>query len=233
MKKIRTYKMTHATGFAPNIDGGILTLATCKEHVREAAKEGDWIAGFTSKELNDDAMGEERLVYLMQVSKKLTYDEYWQKYPEKRPDKSNYFGDNIYTTNPDGYKFVSMTDEAKKQRKEEDKKYKNYEKNYNKYFQIENKNPMGELMPIDLMSEWVLVSTKYKYFGKTNPLDVSKFKGTKKEGVHVPTSQAGYGWISENEKVQEFIDFVMSQKTTPDIDCSTPKSNSKKSSCSS
>ena len=50
--KIITYKMTHATGFAPNHDCGILTLATCKPGVREKAEVGDWIAGFTSTAKN-------------------------------------------------------------------------------------------------------------------------------------------------------------------------------------
>ncbi|MDR0867804.1 MAG: hypothetical protein LBP75_04920 [Planctomycetota bacterium] len=42
MTKIRTYKMTHATGFAPNISGGVLTLAACKPGIREHAQIGEW-----------------------------------------------------------------------------------------------------------------------------------------------------------------------------------------------
>ena len=45
---IRSYKMTTATGFAPNYYGDILTLATCKSGIKKTARIGEWIAGFTS-----------------------------------------------------------------------------------------------------------------------------------------------------------------------------------------
>ena len=69
MEEIRlfSYKMTHDTGFAPNPFGGFMTLATCKPKIRECKKIGDWIAGFTSGQLNDEFVGKEKLVYLMQI----------------------------------------------------------------------------------------------------------------------------------------------------------------------
>lgn len=71
--RLFSYKMTHDTGFAPNPFGHTLTLATCKPQIRRSKKQGDWIAGFTSKALTGDRVGEERLIYLMQVGKNCTY----------------------------------------------------------------------------------------------------------------------------------------------------------------
>ncbi len=96
--------MTHDTGFAPNPFYGFLTLANCKPRIRETKKIGDWIAGFTSKELNGDPVGEERLVYLMKVTNIISYEKYWNDpiYNEKKPilssneTKKRKFGDNIY-----------------------------------------------------------------------------------------------------------------------------------------
>lgn len=75
--RLFSYKMTHDTGFAPNPFGHTLTLATCKPQIRRLKKQGDWIAGFTSKALTGDQVGEERLIYLMQVGKKLHLRDYY------------------------------------------------------------------------------------------------------------------------------------------------------------
>ncbi|AFM31278.1 MULTISPECIES: hypothetical protein [Stutzerimonas stutzeri group] len=101
--RLFSYKMTHDTGFAPNPFGHTLTLATCKPQIRRLKKQGDWIAGFTSKALTGDRVGEERLIYLMQVGKKLHLRDYYSDplYQDKIPNlgKSGPIpktGDNIY-----------------------------------------------------------------------------------------------------------------------------------------
>lgn len=82
------YKMSWNTGFAPNPFFGVLALATCKPSIRRMAQLGDWIAGFTTKRLNpNQKAGEEKLIYLARVTERLTFAEYWQKYPMKRPGK--------------------------------------------------------------------------------------------------------------------------------------------------
>ncbi|MDR0499183.1 MAG: hypothetical protein LBH03_05560 [Holophagales bacterium] len=97
---LRSYKMEYDTGFAPNPYGEVLTLATCKPGIRRCAKKDDewveWVAGFTSKKLlPSTTIGQEKLIYLMKVDKKLRFEEYYEQYPEKRPDKCD-CGDNIY-----------------------------------------------------------------------------------------------------------------------------------------
>ena len=72
--KLYSYKMMRATGFAPNPYFGVLTLAACKSGLRRAAQPGDWIAGWTAKGLKEcpTDTGDERLVYLARVTRKLT-----------------------------------------------------------------------------------------------------------------------------------------------------------------
>ena len=209
MDKIRTYKMTDATGFAPNHDGGILTLATCKPGIREKAEVGKWVAGFTSKRLNNDEVGKERLVYLMKVTEKMTFAEYWEKYPQKRPEHSK-LGDNIYFWDGNDYQ---QTDKASEHKEE-------------------------WLQKRDKSSDKVLISTEFRYFGKENPLDISKYKDIK-----APYGPAMYGrcFSEPNEKVTEFTNFVMAQEAKSDIDYAAssrkssnldPNPKKKSSSCS-
>lgn len=179
--------MTHATGFAPNHKGDILTLATCKSYIRKVAKVGDYIAGLTSfhKQGGNTKVGNEKLIYLMRVNEIITFKEYWEQYPEKRDPYG--IGDNIYEYNI------------------------NERKNYRQH---DNGNHFEKDKDSDLISENVLISREYKYFGKTNPLDISDFKAYLK----IPKACACYGNISENEKIDEFIKYVMSQNAVSDIE---------------
>ena len=101
-----SYKMTNDSGFAPNPFYGVLTLATCKPKIRLLRKENDYIAGFTSKRLCDDEVGQERLIFLMKVTKKLTIEQYYKdadfqcKIPSYNSGLIAKTGDNIYE--PDG-----------------------------------------------------------------------------------------------------------------------------------
>ena len=103
MSKLYTYIVRVDGGFAPNPFHGFCTLATCKPRIRKIAKDGDWIAGFSSKRHYKDR----RLVYAMRVDKVLDFDEYWKdtSFKYKRPiptgDREQQCGDNIYHRNPD------------------------------------------------------------------------------------------------------------------------------------
>ena len=89
-------------------DGYIVALATCKPAMRRTTKIGNWIAGWTSKQLKDSPteVGKEKLVYLAKVTQKLSFAEYWEKFEQKRPVKTEdtkviqRYGDNIYKPNP-------------------------------------------------------------------------------------------------------------------------------------
>lgn len=58
------------TGSAPNFQGGLVTLCTCKHQMRgnysaESWEAGAWVAGLTS--MSESATGEQNLFYLMRV----------------------------------------------------------------------------------------------------------------------------------------------------------------------
>lgn len=86
MSRIRAYKMTHATGFAPNPFDRCLTLACCKPLMRngKTVEKGDWIIGVGTKTLGsgdinnpDEAKYENRIIYVMQVHKLVPWTEYY------------------------------------------------------------------------------------------------------------------------------------------------------------
>lgn len=85
--RLFSYKFTNDSGFAPNPFGGVMTLATCKPMIRKSKRIDDWIAGFTSGKLNGDPVGRERLIYLMQVTGKIAFEEYCNNtsYDIKKP----------------------------------------------------------------------------------------------------------------------------------------------------
>ena len=91
-RALRSYVMTSDTGFAPNVTGGVCTLATCKPRVRDHAQVGDWILGTPSR-----SAGEERLIHLSRVEETLSYDEYYrdERFQDKKPEHDPN-GDNIY-----------------------------------------------------------------------------------------------------------------------------------------
>ncbi len=99
-----TYKITRDYGFAPNPYFGYCTLATCKPKIRNACNIGDWIIGFGG--LN--TIVPNKLVYLMQVNEKMSFDEYWddQRFQNKKPDFNKNlkycYGDNIYHKDESG-----------------------------------------------------------------------------------------------------------------------------------
>ena len=84
-----TYILPYDSGFAPNPFGNACTLACCKPVIRRTASPDDWVIGTTA------APDSGRLAYAMRVTQALTFDVYWENFPEKRPSQDK-CGDNIY-----------------------------------------------------------------------------------------------------------------------------------------
>ena len=171
MERLYSYKMSHDNRFAPNPLFGVLTLATCKPQLRKNAKVGDWIAGWTSSHIahTPTPVGEERLIYLAKVSEKLTFAEYWEKYPVKRPvytdDTSvlERYGDNIYKPVEGGFE------------------------------QIRNVHHTDKNMAKDLRGQYVLVCSEFYYFSCLNPLTIPA-----ELRPRVPKGQHPTGCLTEN-----------------------------------
>ena len=106
MARLFSYVVAWDGGFAPNPFHGWCTLACCKPKVRKAARAGDLIVGLSRRC--------ERLIYIMRIGEKLTFDQYWRdlRFEKKKPagfeqDKPDWSrhrveknGDSIYE--PDG-----------------------------------------------------------------------------------------------------------------------------------
>ena len=93
--RLSAYIVRHDTGFSPNPFGGICTLACCKPSIRRAARRGDIIVG--SGSASHGLSG--RLVYAMRVETILPFDEYWVRFPSRRPSLRSPVkrrGDNIW-----------------------------------------------------------------------------------------------------------------------------------------
>lgn len=60
-----------------------LVLAACKPKLREIILPGQWIAGWTSRTLDNSETGKERLVYLALVDSKISLEEFHDCYDNK------------------------------------------------------------------------------------------------------------------------------------------------------
>lgn len=188
--KLYAYKMTVDSGFAPcpfPEEDKIITLATCKPGIREKREVGDWIAGFTSKTLNGDDYGKERLIYLMKVTDKITFTDYWKAYKNRRPktnpqNNKDKLGDNIY------------------------KPLKKNPQDENDYEQLKNSSHKDKNKKTDLSSDKVLISKKFYYFG-SEPIELSDdIKPV------IPKRQTKYGCKNtDEEQIKKLIDHVKSK----------------------
>lgn len=100
MARIYSYVVRYDSGFAPNPFYGYCTLATCKPSIRKGAVIGDWVVGSGSNGRNVRRGG--HLVYAMQVTETMTFDEYEvdprfePKKPYRNGSRKQSCGDNIY-----------------------------------------------------------------------------------------------------------------------------------------
>jgi hypothetical protein len=180
--------MTHDTGFAPNPFGGIISLATCKPKIRECKTVGDWIAGFTSKQLDGSSIGNEKLVYLMQTTDKILFKEYWQnkKFIKRKPQPNSNLavkkcGDNIYIPiikNPSTVSHFNL---------------------------LANLHHKEEHKAKDLNGKFVLISNKFYYFG-SKPINIPV-----KIRPNVPKGQSSHGVRTyDTDRAIKFIAFIES-----------------------
>jgi hypothetical protein len=98
---LHSYVVRYDSGFAPNPFYEFCTLATCKPDIRQNAKPGDWVLGSGSGDRGVKRQG--YIVYAMQVTEAITFDEYdidprfSRKKPYRRGSRKQSCGDNIYS----------------------------------------------------------------------------------------------------------------------------------------
>lgn len=74
--RLYSYTVRVDDGAAPNPYGGVCTLAICKPGIRRTAEPGDWIVGLGPTNAPGGQDLSNHVVYAMQVSDKMTYEEY-------------------------------------------------------------------------------------------------------------------------------------------------------------
>lgn len=145
MSELFTYVVLYDIGFAPNPYCGMCTLATCKPEIRKFANIGDWVAGIGSKQKRQHG----RLVYAMQVTEILLFDEYWAepRFANKKPNRGGSlklrYGDNIYHHATDGKGWI-----------QEDGRHS-----------LEDGSPNLDHVKRDTSTPRVLASTSFAYYG--------------------------------------------------------------------
>lgn len=75
MSRFYRYILVSDDGYAPCVDCGLITLATCKPRIRSTAKVGDWVAGYMPKQI-----GEGLLVWIGRVEKVMLPTDYERHY---------------------------------------------------------------------------------------------------------------------------------------------------------
>lgn len=147
-----SYVVKHDSGFAPNPFWDYCTLACCKPKIRKSAEIGDWVVGTGS--VNN--IGQDKLIYAMKVTEKLTFEQYSQdkRFQCKIPAKGRMEerGDNIYYADINGDLTLRKSYHAEKDKKR------------------------------DLSINFVLISDYYFYFGKKGLLIPDSFKVIIKNG---------------------------------------------------
>ncbi|MDE5880856.1 MAG: hypothetical protein K2H60_03925 [Muribaculaceae bacterium] len=179
MNYLRCYLMTYDTQFAPNPFYGILTLATCKPVIRRKAEIGDWISGWTAMEVRDKENKKhtfkdgQKMIYLARITDKMTFAEYWEKYPEKRPVSLS-----SITTEKRCGRGCGGKKQENTSYNSGDNIYKPYHKNDKtgeiSYEQLENSSHKPDEADHDLSGKYVLLCDEFYYFGVNNALDVPK-----------------------------------------------------------
>jgi hypothetical protein len=143
------YIVARDFGFAPNPFHGYCTLATCKPVIRRCAHVGDWVVGMGSVAY---ALAG-HLVFAMQVTEILSYDQYWDdpRFQVKKPNlyasRKFAFGDNVYHRNLDAEWLQSDSHHS---------------------FIGGAPNPVN--VRKDTSAPRVLVSTRFAYWGRSGPL---------------------------------------------------------------
>lgn len=152
MARIHSYVVRYDSGFAPNPFYGYCTLATCKPNIRRSADIGDWVVGSGSNDQSVRRGG--HLVYAMQVTEAMTFDEYSQdprfgsKKPYRNGSRKQSCGDNIY--------FRTSVGAAWQQR--------------DSFHSLRDGSPNSDHVTKDTKVNRILISNNFLYFGGVGPI---------------------------------------------------------------
>ena len=199
------YKMTYDTGFAPNPEHNVLTLATCKPTIRRCASPGTWISGWTAVKVHPTENGHpidfgknEKLIYLAKISKSIPFAEYWNENKEKRPKK-------IGSERPSATKGCSGSKDDTNMYDCGDNIYEPVKGKCNEFIQHENGGGHGkEAIEHDLNGKNVLICEEFYYFSAKNAIEITN------KGFDVPRCKK---IPLEDERAKKIIEYVTNSYT--------------------
>jgi hypothetical protein len=161
VSKVYSYIVVHDSGFSPNPFWGQCSLACCKPTIRRSigdhwtSNHDTWIVGISPKSRGNE------LIYVMRVDHCVEFPEYYQSFPQKRPDFSK---GQVYTCGDNIYRPIDGGDEQLRSR---------HSSHPFRDLWSENKNAMIH----DLGGKYVLLSDNFVYYGK----ETVKLEGSMKE----------------------------------------------------
>lgn len=182
--KFKTYIVARDYGFAPNPFGGFCTLACCKPRIRKHLNVGDFVFGTGAKQNKMEG----KLVFAMNVTEKLTFQQYWNdsRFEYKKPIMNGslvqMYGDNIYHRDSDNEDWCQE----------------------NSHHSLPKGTVNGDNLIKDIGGQFVLVSDHYYYFGKS-AIDIPKMfredlckKRQGHKDVNPEVALEFLIWLSEN-----------------------------------
>lgn len=200
---IRVYVQPWDFGMAPNIQGGICTLATCKPAIRKHVELGkEWVLAVGAVKTLMHVEGgkqfenwKDRLVYAMIPDERLSYDEYHRdpRFAAKIPHSRQEPGDNIYHLDATGTKYEAL-DCVNDIHRSNDRLI------YNPDF---SRN--------DLMAPVALVAHKFWYWGENAPhlADTGLKKKTIETIMH---AKRGHLFVRDPAVIRDVVDWLRAQE---------------------
>ncbi|MHA1440850.1 MAG: hypothetical protein ACTSPK_03160, partial [Candidatus Heimdallarchaeota archaeon] len=188
LMKIYSYAIRKDNGLAPNPFWDYCTLALDQPLIRQIAQVGDWVVGLSEK---SEKLEVHSLLFAMQITEKLTFDEYWkdERFRYKKPDftideEIFKLGDNIYEPTKDGY----------------EQHYSHHSKDF-----IEDEKEWVKQKEDDLSGKFVLVSdkTSFFYFGQ-EPAEIPSV-----ELIDILFCDIGHKCIADPIIPRVFLDFIV------------------------
>jgi len=157
--------------------------------IRAHAQVGDWIVGTGAKKNGLEG----RLVYAMQVSEILTYDQYWAdkrfatKHPNLRGSLKQAFGDNIYHRDDQG-RWVQA----------------------DSHHSHEDGTPNEENIAHDTQSETVLIGDAFYYWGASGPIIPDQFRNY--QGWDICHTGQGHKCNFPEALIQSFLQWLRTHR---------------------
>ncbi|MBI3929362.1 MAG: hypothetical protein HY319_27695 [Armatimonadetes bacterium] len=199
---LRVYVEPWDTGMAPNITGGVCTLATCKPAIRRCTKIGhEWILATGAVKTLMHVEGgkkfenwKDRINYAMVPDERLSYDDYFHdpRFAAKIPHTRQDPGDNLYHLDAAGKKYQAVDC-------------------VNKIHSTNDRMEPIDFTRVDLSAPEALVAHDFWYWGDHAP-HLSE-TGLKPKTIQtILHAKRGHLVVRDPEVIKDVVDWLRTQK---------------------